>query len=134
MTSAERAADVVTVPIWAVRNRWAIGADFDERLEIDLRRGHVRHTLVLRRREMKALVHGATLPLAPSEFLLLEHFATHSGQCCTVEELSRVLSVTRNPVSAVRVRLVVHRLRKELAPFGGNVILTLRGQGYRFQP
>jgi two-component system OmpR family response regulator len=84
-------------------------------------------TLDLSRRTVE--IDGRTVTLSEREFLLLEHLMRVEGEVCSRERLlADVWGYSFDPGSNV-VDVCVGRLRSKL---GGDVIVTVRNVGYRF--
>jgi len=116
--------------------------DLDEllaRLRALMRRGariplpeHVRvGPLVLDTRAQSATCHGRALSLTTREYSLLEFFARHAGEVVGRAEIAEhVWDDSYDPLSNV-IDVYVQRLRRKLAPAGGDALLrTRRGAGY----
>ena len=75
---------------------------------------------------------GTVVALSAAEFRLLTAFVDHAGQVLSRE---RLLELTRTPgveLTDRSIDLAVSRLRGKLGDGHGDVIRTLRGQGYVF--
>lgn len=90
--------------------------------------------LEVRHDEGVASVNGDELTLTPLEFRLLSSFARNPRQVLSSDKIVEL--VWQDPYTAPdQVKLLVGRLRKKLAgPLEVEVIETVRGFGYRFNP
>jgi two-component system OmpR family response regulator len=79
---------------------------------------------------------GVLMPLSNAEFRLLRAFVEHPRR---VLSRDRLIDYTRGPtveVSDRSIDLAVSRLRQKLGtlPSGGQLVTTVRGEGYLFDP
>ena len=91
-------------------------------------------SLEIRHEEGVASVDGRELQLTPLEFRLLSTFARNPRQVLGGD---RILELVWNDpyTQSDQVKLLVGRLRRKLSPpLEGEVIETVRGFGYRFNP
>jgi DNA-binding response OmpR family regulator len=90
--------------------------------------------LEVRHEEGVASVQGQELQLTPLEFRLLSTFARNPRQVLSGERIVELL--WSDPYTeSDQVKLLVGRLRRKLSgPLNGEVIETVRGFGYRFNP
>jgi DNA-binding response OmpR family regulator len=90
--------------------------------------------LEVRHDEGVVSVAGEEIALTPLEFRLLSTFVRNPRQVLSADRIVEL--VWRDPYTAQdQVKLLVGRLRKKLAdPLGAEVIETVRGFGYRFNP
>lgn len=78
-------------------------------------------------------INGATVPLGPTEFRLLEHFMTNPGRAFDRSTLLDRVWGRSVYVEERTVDVHILRLRKVLQPFGlQHVVQTVRGVGYRY--
>lgn len=119
----------VLVPIWSVRNRSRISGRFVDHVAVPL----AGHELILLRRRMHAVLNGRDLGLEPKQYLLLEHLAMRPGVTVSTPELADILGTDEGPVTSVRVREVVHAVRRSLGEQAKLWIRTVRGMGYRWE-
>jgi len=87
--------------------------------------------LVLDTLAQVATCRGCALPLTTREYALLEFFARHAGQVVGRADIAEhVWDESYDPLSNV-IDVYVQRLRRKLAPAGGEALLkTRRGAGY----
>ena len=87
--------------------------------------------LVLDTRAQMATCRGRALALTTREYALLEFFARHAGQVVGRADIAEhVWDESYDPLSNV-IDVYVQRLRRKLAPAGGEALLkTRRGAGY----
>jgi two-component system copper resistance phosphate regulon response regulator CusR len=87
--------------------------------------------LVLDTRAQVARCYGRTLTLTTREYALLEFFARRAGQVIGRTDIAEhVWDESYDPLSNV-IDVYVQRLRRKLAPAGGDALLkTRRGAGY----
>jgi two-component system copper resistance phosphate regulon response regulator CusR len=87
--------------------------------------------LVLDTRAQIATCRGRGLALTTREYALLEFFARHAGQVVGRADIAEhVWDESYDPLSNV-IDVYVQRLRRKLAPAGGDALLkTRRGAGY----
>lgn len=123
---------MVTVPIWAVRHRQLIAEPL---LDISVTLSSVAHVggevvLTIRRRDLAVDIGAERLLLRTPEFLVLEDLVRHSGCPRETGQLGHVASGSPDGVSPVRVREIVHALRRALGPDASRRLQTVRGHGY----
>jgi DNA-binding response OmpR family regulator len=76
---------------------------------------------------------GKSLDLSPREYMLLEYFAMHAGECLSRAQIeSAIYDAEAEPMSNV-VDAAVYALRKKIdLPGENSLIQTRRGMGYTF--
>ncbi len=87
--------------------------------------------LTLNTRAQTGTCGGRALVLTTREYALLEFFARHAGQVLGRADIAEhVWDESYDPLSNV-IDVYVQRLRRKLAPAGGEALLkTRRGAGY----
>jgi len=89
--------------------------------------------LLLDRVAHRLFVSDDCVPLAPTEFRLIEFFIEHSGRAFSRQELLQHAWPRHVKAGRRTVDVNVRRLRQALEPFGCDALIqTVRGYGYRF--
>jgi len=89
--------------------------------------------LLLDRVAHRLFVGDECVPLAPTEFRLIEFFIEHHGRAFSRQELLQHAWPRNVRAGRRTVDVNVRRLRQALEPFGcDHLIQTVRGYGYRF--
>lgn len=125
------ADDYITVPFAT--------AEFRARLGALIRHGAARKatesrvgSLLIRSGDPTVLIGGVAVNLSPRERALLDALARAVPNIVEKRTLAEQLAVSGHPMSSSAVEILIHRLRRRLAPFGVSII-TVRGAGYRLQ-
>lgn len=94
---------------------------------------YVHGGLTLDTASFRAQYNGQTLPLGPTEFRLLTHFAANPDRVFSRQNLIRTLGKDGDIVDDKTVNVWVGRLRKAFSMVGGpDPIRTVRSAGYVF--
>lgn len=133
--------DLVSVPIWAVRNRSLIVGEIPGTLTTTLRRPSGRaasargtsQSLTLFRRELRAELGARPIALSRQEFLVLEQLLVRPGVVFSADDLRVVISAGDRTVSRSRVREVVHHVRRAIGDSSRQHLTTIRGSGYMWR-
>lgn len=90
--------------------------------------------LLFDRDSLVATLNGTRLDLTSLEYALLDFLMKEKGKVVSRSRiLQNVWGTTEDPLTNV-VDVYIRRLRAHLAPLGGaEMIVTIRGRGYRFQ-
>ncbi|MDA8349742.1 MAG: winged helix-turn-helix domain-containing protein, partial [Pseudomonadota bacterium] len=89
--------------------------------------------LKLDQQGQRITVDGATVPLGPTEYRMLEFFMTHPERVFSRDQLLDRLWGGNVYVEERTIDVHVRRLRKSLEKFGlDRFVQTVRGSGYRF--
>lgn len=88
-------------------------------------------TLDMVRRELIS-ADGETSPLSSGEFNLLRVFAERSGRVLTRDQLLDLARGSDSDAFDRAIDVQISRLRKKLDDAAGRLIVTVRGEGYRF--
>jgi PAS domain S-box-containing protein len=124
------ADDYITAPFAVAELRARLSAitrNTALRLPAEIRMG----PLLMRAGDPTVTIGADRVDVTPRERALLEMFAVSSPTILGKSAIARRFSVGE-PASNSAVEILVHRLRKRLAPFGMNIV-PLRGVGYRLQ-
>jgi PAS domain S-box-containing protein len=97
------------------------------RLPAEIRMG----PLLMRAGDPTVTIGADRVEVTPRERALLEMFAVSSPNVLGKSAIAKWFS-TGEPASNTAVEILVHRLRRRLAPYGLSIV-TLRGVGYRLQ-
>lgn len=127
------ADDCVAVPFTAEELVGRVNACFRRPPTVS-RRDRVRAgPLLLDRIAHRLFVSDECVPLAPTEFRLMEFFIEHHGRAFSRQELLQHAWPRNVRAGRRTVDVNVRRLRQALEPFGcDHLIQTVRGYGYRF--
>jgi DNA-binding response OmpR family regulator len=79
----------------------------------------------------KVLINGIDAELSPKEFQILSHLVENLGETIHRDELIDALWSQETHVEGRTVDVNVRRLREKLGRFG-DIVRTIRGEGYRF--
>lgn len=127
------ADDCVAIPFTAEELIGRVNACFRRPPTVS-RRDRVRAgPLLLDRIARRLFVSDECVPLAPTEFRLVEFFIEHHGRAFSRQELLQHAWPRNVRAGRRTVDVNVRRLRQALEPFGcDHLIQTVRGYGYRF--
>jgi two-component system, OmpR family, phosphate regulon response regulator PhoB len=127
------ADDCVAAPFTAEELVGRVNASFRRPPTVS-RRDRVRAgPLLLDRVAHRLFVSDECVPLAPTEFRLMEFFIEHHGRAFSRQELLQHAWPRNVRAGRRTVDVNVRRLRQALEPFGcEHLIQTVRGYGYRF--
>lgn len=127
------ADDCVSVPFTSEELIGRVNACFRRPPTVS-RRDRVRAgPLLLDRIAHRLFVSDECVPLAPTEFRLMEFFIEHHGRAFSRQELLQHAWPRNVRAGRRTVDVNVRRLRQALEPFGcDHLIQTVRGYGYRF--
>lgn len=127
------ADDCLAIPFTAKELVGRVNACF-RRPPTVTRRDRVRAgPLLLDRVAHRLFVSDEYVPIAPSEFRLMEFFIEHCGRAFSRQELLQHAWPRNVRAGRRTVDVNVRRLRQALEPFGyEHLIQTVRGYGYRF--
>src|SRR5665213_1340760 len=124
------ADDFITAPFAVAELRArlsAIARNTALRLPAEIRMG----PLLMRAGDPTVSIGADRVDVTPRERALLEMFAVSSPSVLGKSAIAKRFSVGE-PASNSAVEILVHRLRKRLAPYAMSIV-TLRGVGYRLQ-
>ena len=82
----------------------------------------------------RVYVKGAEKRLTPTEFRLLNALVRHAGAVLSPNQLLTQAWDDPTGIGQERVKFAVLRLRRKLGPHGGDLIRTVRNEGYLFVP
>jgi PAS domain S-box-containing protein len=124
------ADDYITAPFAVAELRArlsAIARNAASRLPAEIRMG----PLLMRAGDPIVTIGAARVDVTPRERALLEMFAVASPNILGKSAIAKWFGAGE-PASNTAVEILVHRLRRRLAPHGMSIV-TLRGVGYRLQ-
>lgn len=78
---------------------------------------------------LTATWHGDIVPLSKKEFWVLETFTRTKGEVLSLRQLEEILYGFGDEVGSNAVQVHIHYLRQK---FSEDIIVTVRGEGYRF--
>lgn len=128
-------AELVLVPLWAVRDRTAVVAGSIDVLEASGFDHHgARHELRLDRASCDVSIDGERARLSIREFLVLESLLHHRGRTLHPDDLMRILDsvLTERGGHATpwTLRHCISALRSHLGPVFGEHIVSEHRRGY----
>ena len=95
---------------------------------------YMANTLTIDMVAWNAKLNGKEIDLTSREFSLLVFFAEHPGRAYRRNVLIKEAWVSSRPMTVRNVDLYIARLRGKLGDMGKQLIKTIPGVGYRFDP
>jgi PAS domain S-box-containing protein len=124
------ADDYITAPFAVAELRARLSAIIrktDDRLLPQIRMG----PLLMRAGDPTVTIGADRIDLTPRELALLEMLVVSSPNVLGKSAIAKRFSAGK-PASTTAVEILIHRLRRRLAPYGMSIV-TLRGVGYRLK-
>jgi two-component system phosphate regulon response regulator PhoB len=127
------ADDYIIGPFDAKTLSHRLALQLSMRDEAPVLRKYIHGPLMVDTATFRAQYDGQSLPLGPTEFRLLTHFAANPDRVFSRQNLIRILGKDGDIVDDKTVNVWIGRLRKAFAMVGGpDPIRTVRSAGYVF--